>query len=181
MSKPIKELIIEDYKKRFNDLDGALILDIRGVTANDTNDLRLELQKKKIRVTVIKNTLAKKAFTGTSLENLGAALEGPSALAYGAESVVDVARELVEWAKKIKQLTLKGAVLDGTYYAGEKGVKQLSSFPTREEAQATIVQLVLSPGGSVVGAATAPGANILGIVKEIQERLEKGQAIAKVG
>lgn len=181
MSKPIKELIIEDYRKRFNDLDGALILDIRGMTANDNNDLRLDLQKKKIRVTVIKNTLAKKAIAGTSLENLGAGLEGPSARAYGAESVVDVARELVDWAKKLKQLTLKGAVLDGTYYPGEKGVKQLSSFPTREEAQATIVQLVLSPGGGVVGAATAPGANIMGIVKEIQERLEKGQAIAKVG
>lgn len=181
MSKPIKEMILEDYKDRFNDLDGALVVDIRGVTANENNSLRQGLIKKNIRVTVIKNTLARKAFAGTILDSLGEALDGPSALAYGAESVVDVARELIEWARKIKQLTLKGAVLDGTYYAGAEGVKRLSTFPTREEAQARVVQLVLSPASNLLRAATSPGSNILGIVKEIQERLEKGQAIAKVG
>lgn len=179
MSKPIKELIVADYKKRFDELDGALIVDVRGMNANDNNQLRRGLQKKRIRVTVVKNTLAKKAFAGTSLENLAPGLEGPSALAYGETSVVDVARELVDWAKKIKQLTLKGAVLDGTYYEGAEGVKRLSSFPTREEAQAKVVQLVLSPASNLLRAATSPGSNILGIVKEIQERLEKGQVIAK--
>ena len=162
-------------------LDGALVVDIRGMTANDNNSLRKNLMQKQIRVTVIKNTLAKKAFDGTSLAPLDAVLEGPSALAYGAETVVDVARELVEWAKKVKQLTLKGAVLDGQFFEGEEGVKRLSQFPTREEAQARVVQLVLSPAGNLVRAATSPGSNILGIVKEIQERLEKGETIAKVG
>src|SRR5688572_13122751 len=159
MSKPVKEMLIADYKKRFDNIDGALIVDIRGMNANDNNDLRLGLQKKDIRVTVIKNTLAKKAFSGTNLASLADALEGPSALAYGAESVVDVARELVDWAKKLKQLTLKGAVLDGTYYDGVEGVKRLSSFPTREEAQARIVQLVLSPASNLLRAATSPGSN----------------------
>lgn len=181
MSKPIKEMILNNYKERFNDVDGALVVDIRGITANDNNSLRQGLIKKKIRVTVIKNTLARKAFAGTSLDALGNALDGPSALAYGAESVVDVARELIEWAKKIKHLTLKGAVLDGTYYPGAEGVKRLSNFPTKEEAQARVVQLVLSPASNLLRAATSPGSNILGIVKEIRERLEKGQAISKVG
>lgn len=180
MSKPIKELIVEDYKKRFVDIDGALVVDIRGMTSNENNTLRMGLSKKNIRVTIVKNTLARKAFAGTKLGVLGESLEGPSALAYGAESVIDVARELVDWAKKIKQLTLKGAVLDGTYYEGAEGVKRLSTFPTKEEAQAKVVQLILSPASNLLRAATSPGSNILGIVKEIQERLEKGQAIAKV-
>ena len=179
MSKPIKELVIDDYKKRFENIDGALLVDIRGMTSNDTNDLRLGLQEKRIRVTVVKNTLAKKAFTGTDLEALNAGLVGPSAVAYGDTSVVDVARQLVEWAKKIKHLTLKGAVLDGHYYDGAEGVKRISNFPTKEEAQAKVVQLFLSPASNLLRAATSPGSNILGIVKEIQTRLEKGQAIAK--
>ena len=41
MSKPIKEMIIEDYRKRFINIDGALVVDIRGVTANDNNDLEV--------------------------------------------------------------------------------------------------------------------------------------------
>jgi large subunit ribosomal protein L10 len=179
MSKPIKELIIADYKKRFDNVDGALVVDIRGMTANDNNNMRASLQEKNIRVTIIKNTLAKKAFEGTGLSPLSSGLEGPSALAYGSGSVVDVARELVAWAKKLKQLTLKGAVLDGQYFDGEQGVKRISAFPTREEAQAKVVQLILSPASNLLRAATSPGSNILGIVKEIQTRLEEGKTIAK--
>ena len=181
MSKPVKEMIMSDYQRRFGELDGALVVDIRGIKANDNNGLRLDLAEKNVRVTVIKNALARQAFAGTALEPLTAALEGPSALAYGAESVVDVARALVAWAKKLEDLDLKGAVLDGDYYPGAEGVLRLSQFPTRVEAQARVVQLVLSPAGNVIGAGTGAGARVLGIVKEIQERLGKGETIAKAG
>jgi ribosomal protein L10 len=88
---------------------------------------------------------------------------------------------LVDWAKKIKELELKGACLDGEYFEGQAGVKRLSTFPTRDEAQAKVVQLMLSPAGNLISAATSAGSNVMGIIKEIQERLEKGEEIAKVG
>ena len=37
MSKPVKEMIVADYKKRFENIDDALLIDIRGVNANDNN------------------------------------------------------------------------------------------------------------------------------------------------
>jgi large subunit ribosomal protein L10 len=179
MSKPVKEMIMADYRRRFGDLEGALVVDIRGIDANANNTLRLGLAAKDIRVTVVTNTLARKALADSPLSALAPALEGPSALAFGGSSVVDVARELVEWAKKIAELDLKGAVLDGEFYPGAEGVRRLSNFPTREEAQAKVVQLVLSPAGNVLGAVTSPGARVLAIVKEIQQRLEEGQEIVK--
>lgn len=181
MSKPVKEMIMNEYKDRFGDITEAVVVDIRGIKANENNSLRMDLLSKDIRVTVIKNTLAKKALNGTALESLAQAFQGPSAIVYGAESVVNVAREIVTWAKKIKQLDLKGAILDGEYFDGASGVKRLSDFPTKDEAHARVVQLVLSPAGNLVSCATSPGANILGIVKEIQEKLEKGETIGKVG
>lgn len=181
MSKPVKEMIMRDYESRFTGIDGALVVDIRGIDANETNAMRLDLLSKGVRVTVVKNALARKAFEGGDLAALAPALSGPSALAYGGESVVNVARELVAWAKKIGDLELKGAVLDGQYFDGEAGVKRLSDFPTREEAQAKVVQLVLSPGANVLGAAKGGGGRILGIVKQIQEKLEAGETIQKVG
>lgn len=181
MSKPVKEMIMRDYESRFNGIDGALVLDIRGIDANHTNEMRIDLLGKGVRVTVVKNALARKAFAGGDLAALEPALEGPSAVAYGDDSVVNVARAVVEWAKKLEKLDLKGAVLDGTYFDGEAGVKRLSDFPTKEEAQATVVQLVLSPGSNIVGAAKGGGGRILGIVKQIQEKLENGETISKVG
>ena len=53
MSKPVKEMIAAEYVRRFGDLEGALVIDIRGIEANENNALRLGLLEKDIRVTVI--------------------------------------------------------------------------------------------------------------------------------
>ena len=181
MSKPVKELILADYKKRFESVEGALLIDVRGVDANENNAIRLDLAKKDIHFTVLKNTLARKALEGTRLEPLTAALDGPSALAFGAESVVEVARELVAWARKIDELDLKGAILEGLYFEGKEGVDRLSLYPTRPEAQARAVLLILSPAANLSRAVLSPGARILGIVDQIENRLEQGETIQKVG
>ncbi|MCH2145608.1 MAG: 50S ribosomal protein L10 [Phycisphaerales bacterium] len=181
MSKPVKEMIIADYQRRFSDTDSAVVIEIRGMNANDNNNFRGQLSKSDIRVTIVKNTLANKAFSGGPLEGLAPALSGPSALVTGADSVVEVARELVRCAKEFDALELKAAILDGEFFEGTAGVKRLSDFPTKEEAQAKVVAIALAPFKKVVGAASAPGGNILGVVKEIQERLEKGETISPVG
>ncbi len=178
MSKPVKEMILADYKQRFQGVDNALLIDIRGIGANDNNTLRLGLAAKHIRVTVVKNSLACKAFAGTGLEALSGALQGPSAVAWGAESVVEVARELVEWAGKVGELDLKAAVLDGELFDGDDAVARLSQYPTKTEALARVVKLLLAPAGTVVSVALGPASQIAGIVKEISDRLEKGEAIA---
>jgi len=181
MSKRVKEMILYAYQKRFDDVSEALLIDVRGVDANENNALRMDLQKKDIRITIVKNTLARKAFVGTGLEPLTHALKGPSALAYGADSVVEVARELVGWARKLDRLTLKAAVLDGELFDGDAAVGRLSQYPTKIEAQARVVQLLLAPAGTVVSAALGPASQIAGIVKEISDRLKNGETIARTG
>jgi large subunit ribosomal protein L10 len=181
MSKSVKNMLVTEYRRRFDGVSNALLVDIRGIEANQNNELRQSLHASAIRITVIRNKLAQDAFQDTALEALNPALVGPSAMCYGGDSVVEVARVLVDWAKKIKELDLKAACLDGEYFEGADGVKRLSKFPTRDEAQAKIVQLMLAPASNVIGAATSAGSNVMGIIKEIQERLEKGDEIAKVG
>ena len=38
MSKPIKNMIVAEYKRRFDGVDSALIIDIRGIDANENNN-----------------------------------------------------------------------------------------------------------------------------------------------
>ena len=181
MSKPMKELLISDYQKRLDGIEDALVISIRGVNAIDNNEMRNELAKKDIRITVIRNNLARHAFGDSPLGKLEPVLKGPSALAYGAESVVDVARELMVWAKKLENLELKGAILEGELYAGRAGVEKLSTMPTREEAIGQAVTLILTPARNLVGSVMGPGSSLVSIVKAIEEKLEKGEEIAKVG
>jgi large subunit ribosomal protein L10 len=181
MSKTVKEMISRDYAERFGGETELAVISIRGVNANDNNEFRSKLREKQIRVSIVRNTLAKRQFEGTALEALAPVLTGPSALAYGGQSVVEVARELVELIKTFPEVELKGAVLDGELFEGAEGVERLSKFPTREEAIAKTVQLILSPAQKLVASTLGPGRKLASLVKAIEEKLEKGEEIAKVG
>ena len=181
MSKAVKDMIVNDYRAKFGDHTDAVVITLRGVDANTNNKLRTDLQKKDIHLTMVRNALFLRAFEGTGLTALEPVLSGSNVLAYGCESVVEVAREIVDMVKELPDVELKGAVLDGTLFSGEDGVKALSKFPTRDEAIGQAVTLILSPARKLVGQVKGPGGRLLGIVKAIEEKLEKGEAIAKVG
>lgn len=179
MSKTVKNWMMRDYQSRLDGVENAVVVSLRGVPANDNNRLRLGLSEKSIRITVVRNNLARRAFQDTPLSGISPLLDGPSALAYGGESVVDVARELVRWSKDIDNLEVKGGLLEGALFEGEAGVEALSNYPTRSEAIGNIVGLGLSSGQKLVSQARSPGSNLMGIVKTIQEKLEKGETIEK--
>jgi len=185
MSKTVKNIIMRDYKTRISSgtdkFPDGMLISIRGLKAIDTTKLRSGLAKKNIRVTVLRNSLARKAFEGTSLEALGELLTGANALAYGGNSVVEVAREIVGMIEKMPTLELKGAVLDGQIFKGKAGVTELSKFPTREEAIGRAITLIVSPARKLVAQIKGPGSGVAGLVKSIETKLEKGEAIAKVG
>ncbi len=186
MSKTIKQIMMREYSSRVTkaseagsgggvaELHDAMLISIRGVKAVDTTRLRQGLAKKNIKVTVLRNSLARKTFEGTTLAPLAELLSGSSALAYGGNSVVEVAREVVALIAKMPKVELRGAVLDGMLFKGKAGVEELSKFPTREEAVGQIVTLIVSPARKLVAQIQGPGAKIAGIIKAIEEKAEKG-------
>ena len=180
MSKPVKEMMIREYQDLLGDHEDALVIGMRGISSNDTNSIRSGLAEKEIKVTVVRNKLFGQAFGESGLAPLSEVLVGANALAYGAESVVEVAREIVEIVKKFPGVELKGAVLDGMLFEGDDGVRALSKYPTRDEAIAKDVALILGPGSKLVASLKGPGANLAGILKAIEAKLEDGEAIAKV-
>jgi len=179
MSKTVKGMIIREYQKRFEGTADAALISIRGVSGHDATKLRNTLRGKKIKVTVVRNSLAKKAFEGTGLAGLVPLLQGSSALAYGGQSVVEVAREIVKILGVMPNLELRGAILDGQVFEGAKGVKELSKFPTREEALGQTVTLILGPARKLMAQVKGPGTTIAGIIKAIETKLEKNETISK--
>jgi len=103
MSKPIKNLIASEYTNRFKDVSGAVVVEIRGLDSKATTSMRNSLRSKGIRITVVKNALARRTFKGGPLASLEKALKGPSAILTGPESAVLVAREIVKAAEAEKK------------------------------------------------------------------------------
>ena len=180
MSKPVKQMLVREYEAKLDGVDEAAVISLRGVDGTSNTKIRSDLRQKDIRVTIVRNKLFGRAFADKPLGALSDVLSGSNALVYGAESVVEVAREIVELVKQFPEIELKGAVLDGELYEGEAGVEKLSKFPTRDEAIAQDVTLILSPARNLMGAVKGPGGRLVGIIKAVEEKLESGQEIAKV-
>lgn len=185
MSKTVKSMIMRDYKARIaagaEAYPDAMLISIRGMKGIDTTKMRHALAKKSIRVTVVRNALARKTFQGSTLAIFDELMTGANAIAHGGQSVVEVAREMMSLVAKMPQLELKAAVLDGTLYKGKEGIEELSKFPTKDEAIAQVVTLVVSPARKLVGQLQGPGAKVAGLIKTIEEKLGKGETIAKAG
>jgi large subunit ribosomal protein L10 len=173
MSYLVKNLVQNEYEKMFGDISEFVVVDLTGVSGVDNNILRGELKKKGIHMTVVKNSLMCLALQKLGMDAAcGVFAAGPCTVAYGGDSVVDVAKEVVGWAKKIKAITPKGAYVDGMLMAGD-GVKELSKMPTRVELQGQVVQLALTPGANVAGALLGPGGVIAGCIESVIEKLEE--------
>lgn len=180
MSKLVKDIITRELRTRYSDQDNAVWVELVGVDGITTNDFRRDLRAKGMRLEVIKTSLFRRACADTPLAPLARALEGPAALVTGGESAADVARLLEDWAPKFPKdsFRLRGAVLEGEFL-DEQGAKNLSKMPSRQDLQARLVGIVLSPGRNVVAAALAPGRNVLGCVKAMIAKLEKGEEIKR--
>jgi ribosomal protein L10 len=172
MSKPVKKLIRDELIKRFDGVTQLAIVGFTGVDANTTNTIRARLAGKDIRVSVVKNALAKQAFRELGIDIVGQLLDGPCAVAYGADSVVTVVRELLDISKETPNLVVKAAFMEGDLFTQDK-IEALSKYPTRQEAIGQALSCVLSAGANLAACIIGPAGQIAGILKSIEDKAGK--------
>ena len=168
MSKPVKALLRKELVRRLTGADSLTVLSLVGVPGVASNELRGQLLESGITMTVVKNSVARQAFKEVGLESVIGLLDGPSAVAVGGESVVDVVRLLLEFAKAQPTLVIRGALLEGEVFGPDR-VEELSKWPTRDEAIANLAGMALSPGRKLAGAIVGPGGRIAGAIKTLSE------------
>jgi large subunit ribosomal protein L10 len=166
MSKPVKALLRKELVRRLDGTDSLTVLSLVGVPGVASNELRGKLRENGITVTVVKNSVARQAFKEVGLESASGLLDGPSAVAVGGESVVDVVRQLLDFGKTHPALIVRGALLEGEVFGPDR-VEELSKYPTRDEAIANVAGMALSPGRKLAGALLGPGGRIAGGIKTL--------------
>jgi large subunit ribosomal protein L10 len=138
-----KAEIIDRLRTSLADVPAVVVADFQGLDVESATELRDKLREAGVSYHVIKNTLVKRAISGTSMENMGELFKGNSAIAYHDEDPAAPAKILAEYCKENEKLVLKGAWLDGNLLDGE-GIVALSKLPGKDELRATLLSLFLA-------------------------------------
>src|SRR4249919_2940117 len=104
VSKAEKDQEFGQLQEAFREADTAVLVDYRGITVPQVTELRRQIRASGARYRVVKNSLAKRAATGTSFEALTKEFAGPTAVVYTAKDPVAMAKALTTFAKTTPSL-----------------------------------------------------------------------------
>ena len=124
-----KQEIIDEVKAKVNDATTIVLFDYRGLTDNESKELRIKLREAGADYKVYKNTLMARAFDDLKID-VKDSLEGPSAFAYGTDAIAPI-KILTDFAKEHPALVLKVGIVDGEISDKDK-LKELAKLPSRE-------------------------------------------------
>ena len=143
LNRSEKEAVINEVTSLAAKAQTLVMAEYRGITVADMTKLRSEARSKGVSLSVLKNTLARRAVAGSSFEIVGDQMTGP--LIYGfSEDAVAAAKVVADFAKTNDKLVIRGGAFGGKALDVD-GVKQLANIPSKEVLLAQLLGLMQSP------------------------------------
>jgi large subunit ribosomal protein L10 len=158
MDRAEKQDAIEALKGVFASSGAVVVTHYMGLTVAEMTDLRGRLRQQGAKLTVVKNTLAKKALDGSVGEAGDALFAGPVALAY-APDAVSAAKVATQYAKDNDKFTVIGGLM-GEQVLDKKAVTSLASLPSLDELRGKIIGLIQAPATKIAGVLQAPAGQL---------------------
>lgn len=160
--RPSKVALVEAIRERLASANAVFVTEYRGLKVAELETLRAELRGVDAEFKIAKNTLARIAARGASLEALETFLEGPSGLVFARGDAAATAKRLRDFGRANPALVIKGGLL-GPAVIDAASVLRLADLPSREVLLAQLA-----------GAFNAPMANLAGVLAALPRNLAYG-------
>lgn len=164
MLKSEKEVLSKELNDKFSRAKSVLVAEFRKLDVDTVNRLRKKLREGKVEWKVLKNTIARRAAKGTSVELVSDDFVGPVAAAISYDDVVAPAKILAEFTKDLQSITVKSGVVQGQKIDA-KGVAALAKLPGLPELRAKILGVINMPAGKLVRTIAEPGGRLARVIK----------------
>ena len=154
MNKAEKTQVIDQLVEQLNANNKIYLADCSTLTVEKVNAFRRQCFEKKISVTVVKNTLLKKALeraNDSKLTELIPALKGETALIFTDTSNAP-AKVIKDFRKNGTKPALKAAYVEDMIFVGDNQLEALASLKSKNELIGDVIGLLQSPIRRVLGA-----------------------------
>ena len=142
LNRSEKEAVISEVTTLAAQAQTMVIAEYRGITVADMTKLRSKARSTGVTLSVLKNTLARRAVVGSQFEVVADQMTGPLIYGFSADAVA-AAKVVAEFAKTNDKLVIRAGVYGGKALDAN-GVKQLASIPSKEVLLAQLCGLLMS-------------------------------------
>ncbi len=169
MPNPTKIAAVKELNDLFEASDSFFVTDYQGLNVADITVLRKNLREYNVKYLVAKNTLLRRAAVEAGLESIEDFLTGPTAVAFGGDDPVTVAKILQESYKNHELPRTKVFVVDKKQFDAEE-IKRFAELPAIEVLQAQVIAAVQAPLTELVGTIDGIFRKLIGTVEALAEK-----------
>jgi large subunit ribosomal protein L10 len=143
LNRSEKEAVISDVTGLAAKAQTLVMAEYRGITVADMTRLRTTARNSGVTLSVLKNTLARRAVAGSAFHVVSDQMTGPLIYSFSVDAVA-AAKVVAEFAKTNDKLVIRGGAYGGKVL-DINGVKQLASIPSKEVLLSQLLGLMQSP------------------------------------
>ncbi len=169
MSKALKKLIVEELVADYKDKKNLVLVNFKGIDAQQTNVLKRDLSEKNINARVVKNSLASIAFEKIGISELGQMLEAPTVVATNDDDPVELVKTLKKCSEEISGFDIVGGWVDGGLMS-VADISVLASIPSREVVLTQIVFAIQAPVVQIASVFNATANSLCQVLHAIKEK-----------
>jgi len=165
-----KQKDLDALTEQFQNSQSAMIVGFNKMTVPKDQELRNQLREAGVKYEVVKNTLARKAATGTPFEQAAEHFKGVTAIAISEGDPVNLSKAISKFTKANPDVfTFKVGVVEGKVVAlGD--VEAIASLPSKEELISKIMFLINCKAQRLVTVLSAVRRNLAIVIKQIGEQ-----------
>jgi len=143
LNRSEKEAVVAEVAGLAAQAQTLVMAEYRGITVADMIKFRANARSQGVSLSVLKNTLARRAVAGTAFESVADQMTGPLIYGFSTDAVA-AAKVVADFAKTNDKLVIRGGAFAGKAL-DVNGVKQLASIPSKEVLLAQLCGLLMSP------------------------------------